>query len=98
MRLGSVQAVVMNPLMILGVLSVQASSDPQLSPPRSGYLPHRLPRLGSIEAARLEQQGLFLRAFLSTFSNPQPNPQEVMFCTTCAAFGSPRGLVSCCKT
>src|SRR6266403_2342544 len=33
-----------------------------------------------------------------TFSNPQPNPQIAMSCTTSACFGSPRGLVSCCKT
>jgi hypothetical protein len=30
--------------------------------------------------------------------NPQPNPQKAMSCTTCAVFGSPRVLVSCCKT
>ena len=31
--------------------------------------------------------------------NPQPNPQNPMSCTTCAAFvGSPRGLVRRCKT
>jgi hypothetical protein len=29
--------------------------------------------------------------------NPQPNPQNAMSCTTYAAFGSPRVLVSCCK-
>src|SRR6266699_686104 len=32
------------------------------------------------------------------FSNPQPNPQIAMSCTTCKYIGSPRGLVSCCKT
>jgi hypothetical protein len=31
-------------------------------------------------------------------SNPQPNPQNSMSYTTSANFGSPRGLVSCCKT
>ena len=31
-------------------------------------------------------------------SNPQPNPQFVWSCMTCAAFGSPRVLVSCCRT
>src|SRR5713226_9176141 len=30
--------------------------------------------------------------------NPQPNPQNAMSYTTSAYFGSPRGLVSCCKT
>jgi len=30
--------------------------------------------------------------------NPQPNPQKAMSCTTCAVFGRPRVLVSCCKT
>jgi hypothetical protein len=30
--------------------------------------------------------------------NPQSNPQTMMCCTTSAYFGSPRGLVSCCKT
>src|SRR5712692_2510304 len=30
--------------------------------------------------------------------NPQPNPQTAMSYTTSAYFGSPRGLVSCCKT
>jgi hypothetical protein len=40
--------------------------------------------------------GLF-RSF-GTFSNPQPNPQQAMSCMTSAYFGSPRGLVSCCKT
>jgi hypothetical protein len=34
----------------------------------------------------------------ASFSNPQPNPQNAMSCTTWAAFGSPRVLVSCCKT
>src|SRR4029077_5980054 len=29
---------------------------------------------------------------------PQSNPQHTMSCTTSAYFGSPRGLVSCCKT
>ena len=33
-----------------------------------------------------------------TFSNPQSNPQHTMSCTTSACFGSPRALVSCCKT
>ena len=28
------------------------------------------------------------------FSNPQPNPQNAMSCTTYEVFGSPRGLVS----
>ena len=32
------------------------------------------------------------------FSNPQPNPQNAMSCTTYEVFGSPRGLVCCCKT
>ena len=31
-------------------------------------------------------------------SNPQPNPQIVMSCTAYGYFGSPRRLVSCCKT
>ena len=31
-------------------------------------------------------------------SNPQPNPQNAMSCTTYKYFGSPRVLVSCCKT
>jgi len=30
--------------------------------------------------------------------NPQPNPQNAMSCTTSAYFGSPRGVVSCCKS
>ena len=30
--------------------------------------------------------------------NPQSNPQFAMSCMTCAAFGSPRMLVSCCNT
>src|SRR5579864_4943107 len=30
--------------------------------------------------------------------NPQSNPQTMMSCATSAFFGSPRGLVSCCKT
>src|ERR1700724_3715438 len=30
-------------------------------------------------------------------SNPQSNPQCMMSCTTSAYFGSPRGLLSCCK-
>lgn len=34
----------------------------------------------------------------SRFSNPQPNPQNLMSCTTSANFGSPRGLLSRCKT
>ena len=34
----------------------------------------------------------------SEILNPQPNPQNAMSCTTSAYFGSPRGLVSCCKT
>ena len=35
----------------------------------------------------------------ATFSaNPQPNPQFDTSCMTCAAFGSPACLVSCCKT
>jgi hypothetical protein len=29
--------------------------------------------------------------------NPKSNPQFAWSCTTCAAFGSPRVLVSCCK-
>jgi hypothetical protein len=33
-----------------------------------------------------------------SFPNPQPNPQNAMSCTTCAVSGSPRVLVSCCKT
>jgi hypothetical protein len=32
------------------------------------------------------------------FPNPQPNPQILMSCATWRYFGSPRGLVSCCKT
>jgi hypothetical protein len=32
------------------------------------------------------------------FFNPQSNPQTMMSCATSAYFGSPRGLVSCCKT
>jgi hypothetical protein len=32
------------------------------------------------------------------FFNPQSNPQHTMSCMTSAYFGSPRGLVSCCKT
>jgi len=32
------------------------------------------------------------------FSNPQPNPQFLYPCATYAAFGSPRVLVSGCKT
>jgi hypothetical protein len=31
-------------------------------------------------------------------SNPQPNPQKMMSCATCRYFGSPRVVVSCCKT
>ena len=31
-------------------------------------------------------------------SNPHSNPQCMMFCTTSASFGSPRGLVSYCNT
>ena len=31
-------------------------------------------------------------------SNPQPDPQKMMSCTTCRYFGSPRVVVSCCKT
>ena len=30
--------------------------------------------------------------------NPQPNPQNATSYATSAYFGSPRGLVSCCKT
>src|SRR5258708_39241877 len=32
------------------------------------------------------------------FSNPQSNPESMMSCTTSAYFGSPRGLLSCCKS
>jgi hypothetical protein len=35
---------------------------------------------------------------LWTFFNPQPNPQQALSCTTSAKFGSPRSVVSCCKT
>jgi hypothetical protein len=31
-------------------------------------------------------------------SNPHSNPQSMMFCTTSAYVGSPRRLLSCCKT
>src|ERR1700730_15440261 len=31
-------------------------------------------------------------------SNPHSNPQCMMSCATSAYFGSPRGLLSCCKT
>src|SRR5882672_9227373 len=31
-------------------------------------------------------------------SNPQSDPQSMMSCATSAYFGSPRGLLSCCKT
>src|SRR6202035_5697723 len=31
-------------------------------------------------------------------SNPHSNPQSMMSCTASAYFGSPRGLLSCCKT
>jgi len=32
------------------------------------------------------------------FSNPQTNRQYMLSYMTSAQFGSPRGLVSCCKT
>jgi len=32
------------------------------------------------------------------FPDPQLNPQELVTCATCVYFGSPRVLVSCCKT
>ena len=35
---------------------------------------------------------------LAGILNPQPNPQNATSCTTYAVFGSPRGLVCCCKT
>jgi hypothetical protein len=35
--------------------------------------------------------------FVAVISNPQPNPQIALSCTTCRYFGSPR-VVSCCKT
>ncbi len=38
------------------------------------------------------------RGLVGGFSNPQPNPQKMMPCTTCAYFGSPRESVSHCKT
>ena len=38
------------------------------------------------------------RAHGLCFSNPQPNPQFEWSCETYAAFGSPRMLVSCCKS
>src|SRR5467141_1653390 len=31
-------------------------------------------------------------------SNPHSNPQSMMSCTASAYFGSPRSLLSCCKT
>jgi len=31
-------------------------------------------------------------------TNPQPNPQFMMTCATYGYFGSPRVVVSCCKT
>jgi hypothetical protein len=34
----------------------------------------------------------------SQIFNPQPNPQFLYPCATCAACGSPRVFVSCCKT
>ena len=49
----------------------------------TGQLEEKLRRAG---AARLR------------ISDPQSNPRFVMSCMTCAAFGSPRVLVSCCKT
>ena len=39
-----------------------------------------------------------LPRLIGRISNPQPNAQNAMSCTTCRYFGSPRGLVSCCKT
>src|ERR1035441_9905635 len=38
------------------------------------------------------------RGLAGGFSNPQPNPQKMMSCTTCRYFGSPRVVVSRCKT
>jgi hypothetical protein len=38
------------------------------------------------------------RSSIEAFSNPQPNPQKMMSCTTCRYFGSPRVVVSRCKT
>ena len=35
---------------------------------------------------------------MSSVSNPQLNPQNALICMTSAYFGSPRGVVSCCKT
>jgi hypothetical protein len=46
----------------------------------------------------LPAQGNILKTFPCEIANPQPNPQNAMSCTTCAVFGSPRVLVSCCKT
>jgi hypothetical protein len=34
---------------------------------------------------------------MAEFSNPQPNPQNVMSYTTSAYLGSPRGFISRCK-
>jgi hypothetical protein len=40
---------------------------------------------------------MWIAAEFVDFSNPQSNPQTMMSCATSAYFGSPRGLVSCCK-
>jgi len=37
-------------------------------------------------------------AWYGGFSNPQPNPQEMMSCMAYGYFGSPRGFVCRCKT
>ena len=47
-------------------------------------------------ASREGREGL--GAYIHLFSNPQLNPQNAPSCTTYAVFGSPRGLVCCCKT
>ena len=42
--------------------------------------------------------GITAAARRSFISNPQPNPHDAMSCATSANFGSPRGLLSRCKT
>jgi hypothetical protein len=46
----------------------------------------------------LNLQMAFVRRRYTQIFNPQPNPQKVMPCMTSACLGSPRGLVSRCKT
>jgi hypothetical protein len=59
--------------------------------PLSGTLARDL--TGRISKPLLIPQTVFRQIF-----NPHPDPQHPVSCATSAYFGSPRGLVSCCKT